>query len=50
MDYTPDVNFNSDKLAKSLLAIFKKGVNAYMKFIPPRKKLNWDKTLKGYEN
>jgi hypothetical protein len=50
MEYTPEVNFNSDKLAKSLLHIFKKGVGAYLKFVPPKKKLNWDKTLKGYEH
>lgn len=49
IEYTPDINFNSDKLAKSLLHIFKKGIKQYMKFIPPKKKLNWNKSFKGYE-
>jgi len=48
-DYTPEISFNGDKLSQGLLAIFKKGVTSYLKYIPPKKRLNWDKSVKGFE-
>ena len=48
-DYTPQVNFNSEKLAKSLVEIFKKGITKYIKFEPPAKKLSWSKATKNHQ-
>jgi hypothetical protein len=49
-DYTPDINFKPEKLAKNLLGIFEMGIKKYLRYIPPKKKLNYEKALKPYED